>query len=110
MCDQLNEINSSDNPEKKINKITDVEIMRDANLNIDQIDFNFAKKSPEKSVAGDSNEAKTNVENEKFQKNPPTKISPAPDHVEASEVDLGKIPDVKTGHEDGLDDLLDDLF
>jgi len=121
MYDQLNETSLSSTSDK-ITKISDVEITRDATLNIDNIDFSFNEK-----LQLDSNVdsgAELNAEVQKTEvltklapqqvsyegKTPVTSI--VPDVVKGETPDMSKISDVeiKSGHEDGLDDLLDDLF
>ena len=121
MYDQLNETSLSSAGDK-ITKISDVEITRDATLNIDNIDFNFSKNLK---VSNVDNGAEMNTEVQKTEsvstKNPPEQASEKgkvpvtniiTDAKQGEVPDMNKVPDVemKSGHEDGLDDLLDDLF
>ena len=121
MYDQLNETSLSSAGDK-ITKISDVEITRDATLNIDNIDFNFSKNLK---VSNVDNGAEMNTEVQKTEilttESPPLKVSnegKVPKESLVSDAKRGETPDVskvsdvemKSGHEDGLDDLLDDLF
>jgi len=111
MYDQLNETCLS-SANDKITKISDVEIIRDATLNIDNIDFSINKKLQLDSSVDNCakmNTVKHNAESV-LTKSPPQKVL---DEVKKPTPTV--VPDVikgetKSGHEDGLDDLLDDLF
>jgi len=123
MYDQLNETNLSSAGDK-ITKISDVKITRDATLNIDNIDFNFNKKLQLESNADSG--AEMNTEEVQKTESVSTECSPqqvsyegkipvtntVPDVIIGETPDMNRISDVETksGHEDGLDDLLDDLF
>jgi len=121
MYDQLNETNLSSTNDK-ITKISDIKIIRDATLNIDNIDFNFNKKLQLDSNVDNCAEINTEKQNaEILTKLAPQQVSDegkTPTSNAVSDVkkmetpDMIKISDVenKSGHEDGLDDLLDDLF
>ena len=122
MYDQLNETCLS-SANDKITKISDVEITRDATLNIDNIDFSINKKLQLDSSVDNCakmNTVKHNAESV-LTKSPPQKVldevkkptpTVVPDVIQGETPDMSKISDVenKSGHEDGLDDLLDDLF
>ena len=120
MYDQLNEASLS-SADDKITKISDVEIIRDDTLNIDNIDFNFSKKL-QLDPNVDNAEIKAEVQKtEVLTKLTPQQVSdegkiPTPnavsDVIKGETPDMNKVSDVeiKSGHEDGLDDLLDDLF
>ena len=119
MYDQLNETRLSSTNDK-ITKISDVKITRDATLNIDNIDFNFNKKLD--SNVGSS--AEMNAEVHKTEVS--TELAPQQVSYEGKTPTSNVVPDVKlektlgvneisdveikSGHEDRLDDLLDDLF
>ena len=122
MYDQLNETSLSSAGDK-ITKISDVEMTRDATLSIDNIDFSFNKKLKLDSNVENGAEMNTKVHKTKSVS---TECSPqqvsyegkiptsnvVPDVIQGETPDMSKISDVEneSGHEDGLDGLLDDLF